>query len=90
MTTGKVFGNSNIANRPEFGGIDPRIEVQQQEQAQSLAEEQQRLTQESLRLTQESAAQAQKSVELLQEAIAKFLAKEITKAEFESISESLK
>lgn len=76
MTTGKVFGNSNIANRPEFGGIDPRIEVQQQEHAQSLADEQLRL--------------ANSKAQLLQDAITKFLAKEITKAEFESISESLK
>ena len=76
MTTGKVFGNSNIANRPEFGGVDPRLEAQQQEQAQSLADEQLKL--------------ANNKANLLQEAITKFLAKEITKAEFESITDSLK
>ncbi len=76
MTTGKVFGNSNIANRPEFGGIDPRLEVQQQEAAQSLADEQLKLEQNKSKL--------------LQDAIAKFLAKEITRAELEVVQESLK
>jgi hypothetical protein len=76
MTTGKVFGNSNIANRPEFGGIDPRIEVQQEAVAQNLADEQLRLEQNKSKL--------------LQDAITKFLAKEITRAELEVVQESLK
>lgn len=75
MTTGKVFGNSNIANRPEFGGVDPRLETPQEPQ-NNLAEEQLKL--------------ANNKATLLQEAITKFLAKEITKAEFETITESLK
>lgn len=77
MTTGKVFGEGSIHSRPEFGGVDPRREQHMPSPPQEdLAAEQLRLEQNKNRL--------------LQDAIAKFLNKEITKVEFETIQESLK
>lgn len=76
MTTGQVFGNSSISNRPEFAGIDPRVNTPQEVPVTNYADEQ-------LKLAVEKA-------KLLQDAISKFMNKEITKAELEIITESLK
>lgn len=73
MTTGSVFGNSNINNRPEFSGIDPRISETNTDDEIATA------------LSLEQAKTA-----LLQDAVAKFLNKEITKAELEIVQNSLK
>jgi len=76
MTTSKVFGEGSIHNRPEFGGIVPQQPAPQVEQNNDLVNEQLRLE--------------QNKTKLLQDAITKFLNKEITKAELEMIQESLK
>ena len=79
MTTGSVFGNSDISNRPEFAGQDPRV------QAQNVLNEVVLKQQEELAELQAKEANRV----LLQEAVAKFMAKEITKEELKVITDSL-
>lgn len=76
MTTSSVFGATSIANRPEFAGVNPVEQYTPPQPQVNPLEEQ-------LRLEQEKA-------KLLQDAVAKFLNKEITKVELETVQQSLK
>lgn len=76
MTTSKVFGEGSIHNRPEFGGIQPQQQSAAPQQQNNLVDEQLRLE--------------QNKTKIIQDAVAKFLNKEITKAELETIMESMK
>lgn len=80
MTTGSVYGPSDISNRPEFGGVDPREaeRVRQHEEYQKALEEQERLQ------------NIARDKEILATAVEKFMNKEITKDELKTITDALK
>lgn len=80
MTTGSVFGKSDINNRPEFAGVDPRNEVRIDNNTE---------IQRIKEAAEQAVQQEREKVRLYQEAISKFLSKEITKVEFELVLKTL-